>query len=219
MIVRRLALLYLGIALYGLSSAVMVRAGMGLDAWNVLHQGIARHVALSFGTIIIAVGAVLMLLWIPLRQKPGLGTLSNVVLVGLFADAALRIIHAPQSLAGRLTMMAIAIALNGVATGMYIGAGMGAGPRDGLMTGLARRRGWSIRASRTVVEISVLCLGWLLGGRVGLGTLLYAVAIGSIVQVTLPAFQAVAHAPSCSDPRGRSLAGSTTDGPVLADHR
>lgn len=193
---RRLILLYVGLVLYGLSSAMMVRAGLGLDPWNALHEGIALRLNVSFGTVIIGVGALLMLLWIPLRQRPGIGTISNVVLIGLAADAALMFLPQPVSLAVRVGMLIAAIILNGIASGMYIGAGLGPGPRDGLMTGLAARSGWSIRLTRTGIEISVLVLGWLLGGTIGIGTIFYALAIGVIIDVTLPMFQAMARDPA-----------------------
>jgi uncharacterized membrane protein YczE len=193
---RRLILLYVGLVLYGLSSAMMVRAGLGLDPWNALHEGISLRLNVSFGTVIIGVGALLMLLWIPLRQRPGIGTISNVVLIGLAADAALMCLPQPASLAVRVGMLIAAIILNGIASGMYIGAGLGPGPRDGLMTGLAARSGWSIRLTRTGIEISVLVLGWLLGGTIGLGTIFYALAIGVIIDVTLPMFQAMARDPA-----------------------
>lgn len=193
---RRLILLYVGLVLYGLSSAMMVRAGLGLDPWNALHEGISLRLNVSFGTVIIGVGALLMLLWIPLRQRPGIGTISNVVLIGLAADAALMFLPQPASLAVRVGMLIAAIVLNGIASGMYIGAGLGPGPRDGLMTGLAARSGWSIRLTRTGIEISVLVLGWLLGGTIGIGTIFYALAIGVIIDVTLPMFQAMARDPA-----------------------
>jgi len=193
---RRLILLYVGLVLYGLSSAMMVRAGLGLDPWNALHEGISLRLNVSFGTVIIGVGALLMLLWIPLRQRPGIGTISNVVLIGLAADAALMFLPQPASLAVRVGMLIAAIILNGIASGMYIGAGLGPGPRDGLMTGLAARSGWSIRLTRTGIEISVLVLGWLLGGTIGIGTIFYALAIGVIIDVTLPMFQAMARDPA-----------------------
>ncbi|MHA4837773.1 membrane protein YczE [Sphingopyxis sp. MSC1_008] len=193
---RRLILLYVGLVLYGLSSAMMVRAGLGLDPWNALHEGISLRLNVSFGTVIIGVGALLMLLWIPLRQRPGIGTISNVVLIGLAADAALMFLAQPASLAVRVAMLIAAIILNGIASGMYIGAGLGPGPRDGLMTGLAARSGWSIRLTRTGIEISVLVLGWLLGGTIGIGTIFYALAIGVIIDVTLPMFQAMARDPA-----------------------
>ena len=193
---RRLILLYVGLVLYGLSSAMMVRAGLGLDPWNALHEGISLRLNVSFGTVIIGVGALLMLLWIPLRQRPGIGTISNVVLIGLAADAALMFLPQPVSLAVRVGMLIAAIILNGIASGMYIGAGLGPGPRDGLMTGLAARSGWSIRLTRTGIEISVLVLGWLLGGTIGIGTIFYALAIGVIIDVTLPMFQTMARDPA-----------------------
>jgi len=193
---RRLILLYVGLVLYGLSSAMMVRAGLGLDPWNAFHEGISLRLNFSFGTVIIGVGALLMLLWIPLRQRPGIGTISNVVLIGLAADAALMFLPQPASLAVRIGMLIAAIILNGIASGMYIGAGLGPGPRDGLMTGLAARSGWSIRLTRTCIEISVLVLGWLLGGTIGIGTIFYAFAIGVIIDVTLPFFQALARDPA-----------------------
>ena len=192
MFLRRLLLLYPGLLLFGLSSAMMVRAGLGLDPWNVLHEGLSLHLQLSFGTVVIGLGALLMLLWIPLRQRPGLGTISNALLVGLAADAALAVLPPPEDLLLRSLMLLGAVLLNGIASGMYIGAGLGPGPRDGLMTGLAARTGWSIRLTRTVIEICVLALGWLLGGAVGIGTLLYAFGIGPIIHLSLPHFQAMA---------------------------
>jgi uncharacterized membrane protein YczE len=189
MLIRRLILLFPGLALYGLSTALMVRADLGLNPWNVLHQGLARATGLSIGMVIVVVGVVLLLAWIPLRQWPGFGTVSNVMLIGVTADASLAVLPSPHTLALRLVALAAAVALNGLATGMYIGAGLGAGPRDGLMTGLAARTGCSIRVARTGVEVSALALGWLLGGTVGLGTVLYAAAIGPVIQVVLPAFQ------------------------------
>lgn len=204
MILRRLVLLYTGLLLYGVSSALMVRAHLGLDAWNVLHQGLADRLGLPFGVVIIAVGALLMVLWMPLRQRPGIGTLSNVALVGLVADAALGWVGEPRGIVGRAALLACAVGLNGAATGMYMGAGFGAGPRDGLMTGLAKRTGWSIRRARTSIELLVLGCGLLLGGDVGIGTLLYALAIGPIVHRVLPTFRAAAggdrHGPDPSAP-------------------
>src|SRR5690606_3515211 len=192
MFLRRLLLLYPGLLLFGLSSAMMVRAGLGLDPWNVLHEGLSLHLQLSFGTVVIGLGALLMLLWIPLRQRPGLGTLSNALLVGLAADAALAVLPPPEDRLLRSLMLVGAVLLTGIASGMYVGAGLGPGPRDGLMTGLAARTGWSIRLTRTVIEICVLALGWLLGGAVGIGTLLYAFGIGPIIHLCLPHFQAMA---------------------------
>ena len=196
MLLRRLILLYAGLLLFGLSAAMMVRAGLGLDPWNVLHQGLTLHLQLSFGTVIIGLGALLMLIWIPLRQRPGLGTISNVLLVGLAADASLALLPQPDDLLLQGGMLIAGVVLNGIASGMYIGAGLGPGPRDGLMTGLAARTGWSIRRTRTGLEIGVLALGWLLGGSVGVGTVLYALGIGPIIHVCLPVFQAMVREPT-----------------------
>ena len=184
---RRLTQLYAGLVLYGFSLALMVRASLGLDPWDVLHQGVTRHVALSFGTVVILTGALVLLLWIPLRQKPGIGTISNVVVIGLAADAGLALMTGPDALWLRLAMLATGVTLNGFATAAYIGAGLGPGPRDGLMTGWVRTRGGNLRTVRTTIELAVLLGGWALGGTVGLGTVMYALAIGPLVQAFLPA--------------------------------
>lgn len=194
---RRLPQLFAGLTLYGLSMAMLVRAGLGLDPWDVLHQGLSHYLPLSFGTVTIVVGAVVLLLWIPLRQKPGLGTVSNVVVVGLAADLGLWLIAAPEGLAGRITMMVAAVVLNGLAGAIYIGAQLGPGPRDGLMTGLAARTGLSLRLVRVGIEVTVLVLGVVLGGTVGIGTVLYALAIGPLVQFFLR-FTVVRLAPASS---------------------
>ena len=183
----RLAQLYGGLVLYGLSSSLLVLAGLGLDPWDVFHQGLARHTPLAIGTWAIVVGAIVLLLWIPLRQRPGLGTLSNVVLVGGTMDVVLGHVHPPHALGARIACLAAGVLLNGVATGAYIGAGFGPGPRDGLMTGLAAR-GHSIRVVRTGIELTVLATGWLLGGTVGVGTVVYALAIGPLAHVFVPLF-------------------------------
>ncbi|TYK45329.1 YczE/YyaS/YitT family protein [Actinomadura decatromicini] len=186
LLARRLVQLYLGLALYGLGIALQVSSGLGNDPWDVFHQGLSRRLGLSIGVWIIIVGALVMLAWIPLRQRPGIGTISNVVLVGVFADLFLWLLPAPDALAARWAFLVAAVLVGGFATGCYIGAGLGPGPRDGLMTGLAAR-GHSIRVVRTGIELSVLAAGWLLGGTVGLGTVLYAVAIGPLTHVLLPA--------------------------------
>jgi len=188
MIYRRLVQLYIGLILYGVSMALMVRANLGLDPWDVFHQGVTRHVGLSFGTIVILTGAAVLLLWIPLRQKPGIGTISNVFAIGIAVDACLALLATPQGYPARFSMLIAGIVLNGVASGAYIGAGLGPGPRDGLMTGFVRKTGLSIRLVRTTIEVTVLAIGWLLGGIAGVGTLLYAVSIGWLVQVFLPWF-------------------------------
>ncbi|MDX5626674.1 MULTISPECIES: hypothetical protein [unclassified Brenneria] len=186
--VRRLIQLYIGLTLYGVSTAMFVRANLGADPWNVFHLGAARIFSLNVGMVMIIVGALVLLLWIPLRQRPGLGTVSNVIVVGLAADAALMLMSPPASLLARSALLAAAIAVNALATGMYIGAGFGAGPRDGLMTGINARTGWSVRSVRTAIEVGVLLSGWLMGGALGVGTVLYALSIGPLIQFCLPWF-------------------------------
>ncbi len=182
---RRLPQLLGGLVLYGLSMALLVRAGLGLDPWDVLHQGLSHYLPLSFGTVTIVVGALVLLLWIPLRQKPGLGTVSNVVVIGVAADLGLWLIPAPDQLPVQIVMMTAAVVLNGLAGAIYIGSQLGPGPRDGLMTGLARRTGRSLRLVRIGIELTVLLVGVLLGGTIGVGTVLYALAIGPLVQFFL----------------------------------
>jgi uncharacterized membrane protein YczE len=185
LLVRRLVQLYTGLALYGLGIALQVASTLGNDPWDVFHQGLSRRFGLSIGTWIIIVGVLAMLLWIPLRQRPGVGTISNALLVGVFADVFLAVLPHPAGLPLRWGYLVAAILVGGFATGLYIGAGLGPGPRDGLMTGLAAR-GHSIRVVRTGIELTVLGAGWLLGGTVGLGTLLYAVAIGPLSHFFIP---------------------------------
>lgn len=201
---RRLFQLFLGLALYGISLGLMVRADLGLDPWDVFHQGLAQRAGLSLGMMVNLVGAVVLLLWIPIRQKPGIGTIANVFLIGTFADISLWLIPPIHNLPLAIAMLVGGVFLNGVATGAYIGAGLGPGPRDGLMTGLVKRTGGSVRVIRTGIELTVLAIGWLLGGTVGLGTVLYAIAIGPIVHRMLPLFT-VADKPSllataCQEP-------------------
>jgi uncharacterized membrane protein YczE len=184
---RRIVQLYLGLPLYGFSVALLVESNLGLDPWDVFHQGVARQTGLAIGTVTVAVSAVVLLLWIPLRQLPGLGTLSNAILVGLAMNVILEWLPRPETLGPRIGFLVTGIFLNGVATGLYIGAGLGPGPRDGLMTGLARG-GRSIRAVRTLLEIVVLGLGWVLGGTVGAGTVAYALSIGPLAHVFIPLF-------------------------------
>jgi uncharacterized membrane protein YczE len=181
----RLAQLYGGLVLYGVSSSLLVLANLGLDPWDVFHQGLSRTFGLAIGTWAIIVGVVVLLLWIPLRQRPGIGTVSNVILIGLTMNVVLGHVHAPHAMAARIGCLVVGVLLNGVATGAYIGAGLGPGPRDGLMTGLAAR-GHSIRVVRTGLEVTVLATGWLLGGTVGVGTVVYALAIGPLAHVFIP---------------------------------
>ncbi|MGW3629782.1 membrane protein YczE [Streptomyces sp. NPDC005122] len=194
---RRLVQLYAGLALYGASSALLVEAGLGLEPWNVLHQGLAELTGLTIGVVSIFVGAAVLLLWIPLRQRPGLGTISNVFVVGLAMDGTLALVPDTHALAVRVPLMLAGIVLNGLATGLYISANFGPGPRDGLMTGLHRRTDRSIRVVRTVLEVAVVATGFTLGGTVGIGTVLYAVAIGPLAQLFLRVF-AVRRAPTGS---------------------
>lgn len=185
---RRLAQLYVGLALYGASGGVMVRAEFGLGPWDVLHQGIAERSGLSIGVVAVILGAAVLLLWLPMRQRPGLGTVSNVFLVGLSMDGTLWLMPEPRAMAVRIPLMLFAVTLNGVATGLYISGRFGAGPRDGLMTGLHRLTGRSIRLVRTSIEIAVLATGFVLGGSVGAGTVVYALAIGPLSQIFLRVF-------------------------------
>lgn len=182
--IRALALLT-GLCGYGLSMAMMVRAGLGLDPWDVLHQGMSLRTPLSIGAASAVVGAVVLLAWIPLRNKPGIGTLANVVIIAVTVDAGLAVLGQPGSMAGRVVLMVGAVLLNAVSTVLYVGAGLGPGPRDGLMTGLVARSGLSVRLIRTGIEATVLAAGWLLGGSVGVGTVAYALGIGPLVQLVL----------------------------------
>jgi len=187
---RRLVQLNVGLALYGASSALLVVSGLGLEPWNVLHQGLAELTGLTIGVVSIIVGAAVLLLWIPLRQRPGLGTVSNVFMVGLAMDGTLALVPDAHGLAVRIPLLLAGIVLNGAATGLYISANFGPGPRDGLMTGLHRRTGRSIRLIRTAIEVTVVATGFALGGTVGIGTLLYALAIGPLAQLFLRMFAA-----------------------------
>ena len=196
MMIRRLTQLYAGLLLFGISTALMVRSNLGLNPWDVFHQGVADRTPLSLGAVIIVAGAIVLLLWIPLRQRPGIGTISNIIVIGLAADFGLWLVPEVMSLPLRGLMLMTGIALNGIATSAYIGAGLGPGPRDGLMTGLSARTGWSIRLVRTGIELAILALGWSLGGTVGIGTILFAVTIGPIVHVTLPYFTIRAEQPA-----------------------
>lgn len=182
---RRLAQLWTGLVLYGLSLALVVRAGLGLAPWDVLHQGLARVTGLSIGTWVVLVSGVVLLLWIPLRVRPGIGTLSNALLVGTTLDLFLWLVPEPGDLPLRVAALAAGVGLNAVATALYIGARLGPGPRDGLMTGIAAR-GHSVRVVRTAIEGSVLLLGLLLGGTAGVGTVVYALGIGPLVHPMLP---------------------------------
>jgi uncharacterized membrane protein YczE len=183
---RRLFQLLAGLTLYGVSMGLMIRSALGLDPWDVFHYGVTSHLPLSFGAVVTLVGVVVLLAWIPLRQTPGFGTIANVLVIGVASDATLAVLHRPSELWLRGVLLALGIVLNGLAGAMYIGAQLGPGPRDGLMTGISRRTGLSIRLVRTVQEVVVVGVGFALGGTVGLGTVVYALSIGPLVQGFLP---------------------------------
>jgi len=187
---RRLVALFAGLALYGAAMSLMIAANLGLDPWDVFHQGMSRLTGLSFGTIVIVVGAVVLLLWIPLRQRPGVGTVANAIVIGLVVNAVNAVLPVPHALWLRWTYAVVGIVACGVASGLYIGARLGPGPRDGLMTGVATK--WpgrwfaQIRVVRTAIELTVLAIGFVLGGTVGWVTLLFAVSIGPLAHVMIP---------------------------------
>ena len=183
---RRIAQLLVGLFFYGFSIALMVRAGVGVAPWDVLTQGIAVQTGLPFGIITNIVGVLVLLLWIPIRQKPGIGTVLNVLLVGPSAEVGLALLPMPDGLVMQILFFAAGLVLLAIATGLYIGARFGPGPRDGLMTGIHRKYGWKIWIVRTAIEVTVLSIGWLLGGNVGLGTLAFALLIGPMVNITIP---------------------------------
>ncbi|MGK5640824.1 YczE/YyaS/YitT family protein [Streptomyces sp. URMC 126] len=192
----RLVRLYAGLALYGASAGLQLRAGLGLSPWDVLNQGVARHAGISIGAASILIGALVLLLWIPLRQRPGLGTVSNVLVIGLALDATLTLVPVQHSLWTRIPLLAFAVVLCGLATGLYISARFGPGPRDGLMTGLHRTTGRSVRLVRTCIEVAVLATGFALGGSMGAGTVLFAVTIGPLAQFFLRLFGSAPAAPT-----------------------
>lgn len=206
---RRLTQLLVGLVLYGVSMGMMVESTLGLDPWDVFHEGVAGRVPLSFGTIVILVGVAVLLLWLPLRQAPGLGTVANVVVIGLATDATLWLLPTPGDLGPRTALLVGGVVLNGLAGALYIGAQLGPGPRDGLMTGIVRRTGWSVRVVRTVLELTVLVTGFVLGGTVGLGTVLYALAIGPLLQAFLPLVVVRLDAPGRGAPPRRTVSASS----------
>lgn len=174
-----------GIVVASLGIALMIRANVGLGPWDVLHQGLSGQTGISIGMISILVAVPIMLCWLPLGERPGLGTLINIVLIGVALDLFLLVAPVPTWLPAQAAQMAAGVVVMGIGSGLYLSAGMGAGPRDGLMMGLVRRTGLSVRLVRTLIELSVLGLGWLLGGSVGIGTLAFAFGIGPVVQATL----------------------------------
>lgn len=183
---RRLAQLYAGLIVYGFSTALRLRAGLGLEPWAVFHQGLSLHTGLSFGTATIVTGIGVLALWVPLREKPGVGTISNIFVIGLSTDASLAVLPNVHGLALRWALVVVGTVLTGIAGAAYIGAGLGPGPRDGLMTALRRQKGWPIKRVRTGIELTALAIGWLLGGTVGLATIFYALTIGPILHHAMP---------------------------------
>jgi uncharacterized membrane protein YczE len=185
---RRLPQLVVGLVLYGVSLGMMVRGDLGLAPWDVLHSGLIRHVPITLGQAVVVMSFVVLVLWVPLREVPGIGTVANALVVGMAADATLALLDRPGAIVLRAVLMVGGVLLCGLASAMYIGAQLGRGPRDGLMTGLARRTGLSLRLVRTGIEVTVVLIGLLLGGVAGLGTALYALAIGPLTQLMLPAW-------------------------------
>jgi uncharacterized membrane protein YczE len=186
LILRRSIQLLVGLFLYGFSISMMVRGAIGVPPWDVLTQGLAAQTGLPFGVLTNIIGALVLLLWIPIRQKPGLGTVLNVLLVGPSIEVGLAIVPAATELWQQVLLFAGGLALLAIASGLYLGAQFGPGPRDGLMTGIHNRWGYAVWRVRTAIEVTVLSIGWLLGGNVGIGTLAFALLIGPMVGVTLP---------------------------------
>ena len=182
---ERITRCVLGLALFGVGISLIIDARIGVPPWDVFHQGVAGRVDRSIGTVIIATGAALMLLWIPLRQMPGIGTVLNAIEIGLVANVAIALLPQPESLLAQVPMMLSGVVVVALGSGLYIGSGLGPGPRDGLMTGLAAR-GVPLRVARTAIEVTVLVVGWFLGGQVGVGTVVFALGIGPLVQMLLP---------------------------------
>ncbi len=191
--------LYAGLVLYGFSIALMVRSHLGLAPWDVLHSGLTKHFPIDIGQALVIVSFVVMIAWIPLREMPGLGTISNAIVIGVSTDLFLVVLSRPDAMSVRIVLLVAGIVLQGVATAAYIGAQFGRGPRDGLMTGLSRRSGRSLRLVRTIMELALVVIGLLLGGVAGLGTIVYAVSIGPLSQALLPAFLVSPARPDVSD--------------------
>jgi uncharacterized membrane protein YczE len=189
MFARRFVQLQIGLLLYGGSLALMVRSDLGLNPWSVFHQGLSEMTGISLGLVVNLVGALVLLLWIPLRQKPGIGTISNVLVIGTAADVALNFMPPVSGMPLRIGFLVASIVLNGAATAAYIGAGLGPGPRDGLTTGGMRLTGWAVGPVRMAIEVLVLALGWALGGTIGVGTVLYALTNGPLMQLFWPMFE------------------------------
>ena len=215
--VERIARCVVGLAVFGVGVALLLDADLGAAPWDVFHTGVSEMTGVPVGTVIIATGLALLFLWIPLRETPGLGTLLNAIEIGLVVDLVLPLAPQPETLAVRFAMMLGGVVLVAVGSGIYIGAGLGPGPRDGIMTGLARR-GVSIRSARTGIEVTVLVVGALLGGAVGIGTAVFAVAIGPLVQLFLPRLTVTAPTPHASR-RSRPRPDQRSQRPTLRSTR
>jgi uncharacterized membrane protein YczE len=216
-LVRRAVLLLAGLALYGASLALLVVAELGVSPWDVFHQGVSKLTGVRLGAVLVLTSFAVLLAWIPLRVRPGVGTIANAVLVGVGVDVALRVLPDVTSWGGRFGYLVAGVVLNGVATGMYIGAGFGPGPRDGLMTGIARR-GHSIRVVRTTIEVGVLLVGVVLGGTVGIGTVVYALAIGPLAHLFLPIFSRLTGQSEATPPhRARTPPATSCPDPRMPD--
>jgi uncharacterized membrane protein YczE len=181
----RLLRCVVGLAAFGVGISLIIEARLGAAPWDVLHQGIAKRTGVALGAVIVIIGLLLLLLWIPLRQRPGIGTLLNALLIGATAGLVLPLLPSPDQAVWRLLFLAVGLVTTGLGSGLYIGAGLGSGPRDGIMMGLSQR-GVSVRVARTALEVTVVALGFALGGRVGIGTLAFALGIGPLVHLFLP---------------------------------
>lgn len=214
---RRAVQLLLGLFLYGIALALILRAAIGVAPWDVLTQGLSLKTGWGFGMLTIVVGAVVLLFWIPLKQKPGIGTVLNVLLVGPAADLGLWLIPANLDLWARILMFPAGLFVLALATGLYIGARFGAGPRDGLMTGIHERTGWPIWVGRTGIEVVVLAAGWMLGGNVGVGTVLFALLVGPLCNLTIPWFRIALPGDATAGSRRDPLEGTVTPSEPLVD--
>ena len=215
---RRVFQLLIGLVLYGVGISLMVQAAIGLDPWTVFAQGISIHTGIGIGWLSNIIGVFVLLLWIPLRQRPGVGTLLNILIIGPSLELGLWLIPQPEGFLWQALMFAAGLLMLAVASGLYIGAKFGPGPRDGLMTGLHARLGWPIWVARSVVEITVLATGWLLGGNVGIGTLAFALLVGPLCNWTLPMFDTRRKGTSKTSPAlERELEGTATSSLVEPD--
>lgn len=183
---RRLVQLMVGLSLYGIAMGMFVRAQVGLDPWDVFHMGVSNHIGLGMGAVTIITSFVVLLLWIPLKQWPGLGTIANSIWIGVALSVTMALLDPIHGVVAQYVVFLVGLVVNGLGGALYIGSQLGPGPRDGLMTGLHHRTGLSLRLIRTGIEVTVLVIGWLLGGVVGVGTVLYALLIGPLVQFFLP---------------------------------